>query len=110
MLALLILLGLDLAMDRQRVAVGGDLDVLGPYARQRRLDDELVLILGDVQGERRGGVVVGQHADGAYEAVLQQRVHRVAETDHLLEGLPALDGHGLLFSLAKTWYRPGRSA
>ena len=92
MLVLLLLLGLDLAADGQRIAVGGDLDVFGPHARQRRLDDELVLILGDVQGERRGAVV--QQADGTDEALLQQRVHRFAEANRLAERLPALDRHG----------------
>ena len=49
-IVLLLLLGLHLAADREGVAPGRDLNILGPHAWQRCFHDELVLILGDVQG------------------------------------------------------------
>ena len=53
-LALLLLLGLGLALDGQGIAVDGDLHVLGLDARQRGLDHEFVLILRDVEREQAG--------------------------------------------------------
>jgi hypothetical protein len=53
--------------------------------------DELVLGLGNVQGQKRSAVA--HQADGAHKALLQQRVHRVAEAYHLAQGLPVLDRH-----------------
>ena len=50
--AFLLLLGFVLAPDRERVAMGGDVHVLGLDAWQRRLDHELTLRFGDVEGEQ----------------------------------------------------------
>ncbi len=49
---LLLLFGLALTLNRQGIAVHGDVHVLGLHARQRPFHDELVLGLRDVEWER----------------------------------------------------------
>src|SRR5262249_34677731 len=88
-----------LALDGERIAMDGDLHVLGLDARQRGRDHEFVLHLRDVEREQ-SGALLARHARRPDEALAEQRVHCIAEADGLAERFPAVDRHrvGLLNS------------
>src|SRR4029078_10112247 len=86
------LVTLALATDRQGIALDGDLHILGLDTRQRCMDHESVIGLGDVD-RQRGEAVRARRAPGPDETLLEQRVHRVAEADSLTEGVPTFDRH-----------------
>jgi hypothetical protein len=91
-LPLRLFLGLALASDRQDVTLDRDLDIIGLDARQRRLDDEYFLGLGDVQ-RQRGRTILSQEAARPDDALPEQGVHRIVEADRLLEGIPTFRRH-----------------
>src|SRR5581483_4925522 len=83
----LAVLAARLALDRELVALDGDMDIVGLHARQRRLHDQVVVLLDHVDRHRhRAALLAAAEAPARpHPGVLEEPVHRLAQRLHLTD-------------------------
>src|SRR3989441_7804460 len=80
----------ELRSDGDGVRRRADVQVIGPDAGERRLEDEGVLGLVQVDRERRSAAISGLRAD---HTALEETVHGLAKRNEVARGVPAGDRH-----------------